>query len=1156
MSITIWTGASGTGKTSAMFDEIIEANQDNPLGSNIYIITPTQNTLTYEGRISKTKDGQVSGSMRTGVYSFQRLMWHIYNEIGQPDKSVLSQAGHVMFIHNLMNEIKDDLNYYQTSQGYIKFSEKVLEQIIEFRAYNIEAEDLLDLEFSKGRTTEKYKDLSMIYSRWMKEINKYKVEDLNQIQQFINDLNDTNKVGSLKDAVIYIDGFHNFTESEFMLIHALEKRVKQVNLLLTHEKRDSEAGRMDIELFRKTEAVINRLQEIFGENYLDFRYFNHEFLRSKKEGISQLEGYLTNGQKITNYDGVTIIEAMNPQEEIVEVARNIEYLVREKGARYSDIGILYRDQAYENQFKSVFKEFDIAYHLDSEHLMHKHPFTGLIIALFDCYRHKFQSSAFLNLLKTGYLNTEENDAQSLLYLENLIVERGLTGRELFVDERFTREYRLDEDGEIKEIDNSEALEEMILYKNDKLRQLDTLFKELDEAKTVREFSLSLYQFIKDGEIDKKVQKEIEDLSDRNIQLANETEQAYNLFIRLLDDSYTVFKDREVDFELFYETFYEGLKTAKFNSRPAAIDQVIIGLLDLAKVENKKYIFMVGMNYNVMPAESRNTAIVTDDEKDVLEERGIILSPSARTLARDERFVFYIGATKATDHLFISWAKTLHNKEETKISPFVFELLPKDSTQVLNYSYHKVNQYQVQNILALISSMPSMEALEHQQLRALMSYNLEDLEDLTKVPQYRAALSVYQILKEKAPQTIFKRLRRNLSYDNRARKISSTSAEALYGEEMKASVSRFQSYFSCHFQHFANYGMKLNVRKDFSVKPLEIGNLYHNALEQIVHILDKTLDHDDAVILEAIQKSVDNVLRTISYGIFERSEYYLSLKEKVIVALSSTLMFMKDLEKLGNYKISLVEASFGKDSDDLGKLVLHSPNGKKIYLRGKIDRVDSFKHDGQVFVNIVDYKSSGKDLRKQDVLNGIELQIMTYMYILMERASEKLGGEILPNSMLFYHVNSPRVEADNEEDVIKERRKEHRPKGLFVLEEETLQGNVGLENMIDEDQLSTFLPLKEKKDGTLDKNSARRVMTPSMFKHYLSYVMKQFETATDDIYQGNTLANPMETSNGLPCRFCDFKAACHIDKLINEKDYRVNEWSLEDIEAFESEVNDG
>src|SRR5699024_553957 len=141
-------------------------------------------------------------------------------------------------------------------------------------------------------------------------------------------------------------------------------------------------------------------------------------------------------------------------------------------------------------------------------------------------------------------------------------------------------------------------------------QLDTLFKELDEAKTVREFSLSLYQFIKDGEIDKKVQKEIEDLSDKNIQLANETEQAYNLFIRLLDDSYTVFKDREVNFELFYETFYEGLKTAKFNSRPAAIDQVIIGLLDLATLQNKTYNFMVGIDYNVMRASASNKSNVT------------------------------------------------------------------------------------------------------------------------------------------------------------------------------------------------------------------------------------------------------------------------------------------------------------------------------------------------------------------------------------------------------------------------------------------------------------------------------------------------------------------------------------------------------------------
>src|SRR5699024_4666854 len=118
MGITIWTGKSGTGKTSQMFKEIEALTKDSPLGSNIYIITPTQNTLSYEQLITQPKDGLAGGSMRTSVFSFTRLMWHVYNELGQPEKESLSEAGHVMFMHKLMDDMKDVLNYYHTSQGY------------------------------------------------------------------------------------------------------------------------------------------------------------------------------------------------------------------------------------------------------------------------------------------------------------------------------------------------------------------------------------------------------------------------------------------------------------------------------------------------------------------------------------------------------------------------------------------------------------------------------------------------------------------------------------------------------------------------------------------------------------------------------------------------------------------------------------------------------------------------------------------------------------------------------------------------------------------------------------------------------------------------------------------------------------------------------
>ncbi|HJG32956.1 MAG TPA: PD-(D/E)XK nuclease family protein [Jeotgalicoccus aerolatus] len=1159
MGITIWTGTSGTGKTSQMFNEIEALTKDSPLGSNIYIITPTQNTLSYEQLITQPKDGLAGGSMRTSVFSFTRLMWHVYNELGQPEKESLSEAGHVMFMHKLMDDMKDVLNYYHTSQGYIKFSEKVLEQITEFRAYSVAPGQLNDMTFDKGRTTEKYEDLNKIYTMWNEQISKYNIEDLNMIPHFIDKINQTGNVRTLNDAVIYIDGFHNFTESEFDLIYALEKKVSQINLLLTHSKSDStEQAERDLQLFRKTEAVITRIQEIFGEDYAEFRHFDDEFMRSKRPGLTQLESYIKTGKKMSNYDGITITESPSVQEEVTEVARNIETLVRDKGAAYSDIGILYRDSAYEEYIKTIFKRFNISFHMDSEHFMHSNPFTSLIIAVLECYKNRFQSAAFLNVLKTGYLNNEMDD-KLLAHLENIIIERGLTGHELFDDERFAIEYRLDAEGMIERIDNTEALSEMIAYKNKKLQQLQSLFNDLKTGENVRDYVSAIYNFIVNNGILNKLETEISELEETNMRLRNETEQAYNLFIRLLDDSYTVFKDERVDFSLFYETFMDGLKSAAFNTRPATIDQVIIGLLDLAKVENKKYVFIIGMNYNVMPQESRSNTIVTDEEKLVLKNRGITLSPSARTLAQDERFVFYLGVTRPTDELYISWSKTLHNKETTKLSPFVSEFLPEDPERVLNYTYRKTAHYDVENSIRLISSVRSMEALEHYKIRQLMSADKKYLADLSRVPQYKHFISVYNLLKKDSRQAVMKRMIRNLTYKNRAEKINKETAEILYGEEMKASVSRFQSYFNCHFQHFSNYGLKLNVRQDYTVRPLEIGNLYHNALEKVASDLNMTLQHDDEVIMSSVKEAVQTVLQTISYGIFERSEYYLSLKEKAVQAITTTLLFMKDIEKLGNYKMQMIEAVFGKASDQLGELTLTSPNGKKIILRGKIDRVDTYNADGKVYVNIIDYKSSARDLRKPDVLNGVELQIITYMYVLMNKAEKILGGKVMPNAMLFYHVNEPKVKAETEEEAFKERRSALKPKGLFVGDDNASQidGNSGLMKLIsDSENINDYYPLKEKKDGTFDSYSQKRVMSSTMFEHYSNYVMNKFKTATDEIYDGNTLANPIDTNGGLPCRFCDFKAACHIDKLINAGDYRTNRISDDDIEAFESEVHDG
>lgn len=395
MGINIWTGISGTGKTQRMFDEINAITSEAPLGSSIYIITPTQNTLRYENIITNpTGENPSVGSLRTAVFSFSRLMWHVFNETGHSTRDALSESGHIMLLHKMMNEMKSEFEFYRDSAQYIKFSGKVLDMLSEFRAYRVSPDDFGRIETPSGRIRDKMHDLEIIYRNWEKRITELQIEDINLADQFINLLYSDTPIRSLEDAVIYIDGFHNFTESEFALIQALETRVREINLLLTHQGTNKQ-------LFRKTDSVIERLRYHMGDHRLSFEHFGEDFRRSSRNGLIQVERYFDRNESIYDYDGVIFTEAPNVLEEVNDVAREIESLVFDGKAQYTDIGVLYRDANYEPVLQSVFRRYGISYHIDQKVPMHSHPFIQFIMSLLECYMRNYEFGAFMNVLKDG-----------------------------------------------------------------------------------------------------------------------------------------------------------------------------------------------------------------------------------------------------------------------------------------------------------------------------------------------------------------------------------------------------------------------------------------------------------------------------------------------------------------------------------------------------------------------------------------------------------------------------------------------------------------------------------------------------------------------------------------------------------------------------------
>ena len=65
------------------------------------------------------------------------------------------------------------------------------------------------------------------------------------------------------------------------------------------------------------------------------------------------------------------------------------------------------------------------------------------------------------------------------------------------------------------------------------------------------------------------------------------------------------------------------------------------------------------------------------------------------------------------------------------------------------------------------------------------------------------------------------------------------AKALYGNELKNSVTRLEQYAACACANFLTYGLRLQERELFEFRMADMGNIYHQALENYSRYLKES-----------------------------------------------------------------------------------------------------------------------------------------------------------------------------------------------------------------------------------------------------------------------------------------------------------------------------
>src|SRR5699024_2536979 len=157
---------------------------------------------------------------------------------------------------------------------------------------------------------------------------------------------------------------------------------------------------------------------------------------------------------------IKITESPNIIDEVTNDAREIERLTADGDVNYNDIGILYRDQGYIQHIHSIFRHFDIYYHVDCKVPMYSDPFIRLNVAVLECYMRKFYFTALMDVLKTEYL-TDDTERDFIFQFENFALERGLTRSALFKDELFTVRKIRSAEGQIIEKDVTEEVRDLL-----------------------------------------------------------------------------------------------------------------------------------------------------------------------------------------------------------------------------------------------------------------------------------------------------------------------------------------------------------------------------------------------------------------------------------------------------------------------------------------------------------------------------------------------------------------------------------------------------------------------------------------------------------------------------------------------------------------------
>ena len=757
--------------------------------------------------------------------------------------------------------------------------------------------------------------------------------------------------------------------------------------------------------------------------------------------------------------------------------------------------------------RSIFSKYETPVFIDEKKDLTQNVLVRYLLAILNIFSKNWTYEAVFEYIKTGFLPVEDMDIH---LFENYSLRWGMRGKKWY-DEEWNFYDETDEEKE-----KILHIKELIIPK------LLSLKSNFTGKKTVKQITEVLYSFLIDEEIPKKLEEKIQELNEiGQLERAKEYETSWKIVMDLLNEMVLVLGDKEFSFEKYAEVLKMGLGSSGLGKIPGTQDQVIVGDVDRSRSHKVKAVFIIGLNDGVFPTVNKDEGFFSDSDREKLKQDGAELAKGTLEKLYDENFNIYKAFSTAEEKIYLSYVSS--NLEGNALRPsMLINRIKKIFPTLIEQS----------DVIQKHSDIYTMETAFEELLTKLR--NRIDEGNFGEKPEDGFLwVEVYEYyMKDEKWRVRLENSLRALQYTNQPEKVTPDNIQKLYGNTLSTSVSELERYQSCPFSYYLQYGLKLSDKSEFKIEMVDTGTFMHNIIDEFFEVIENRGIKVKEIMDEEIDKIVDEIvseaLQLKKNYIFTSIPKYRVLANRLIRVVKKSMKYIVDSLKYSDFEVLGHEMEF-KQGKEYPPIQFTLDDGRKVELTGKIDRIDVAKAEDGNYIRIIDYKSSVKDINLNEVVAGLQLQLLTYLDAVCE------NDKFLPAGVLYFNLIDPIIKADSyveNEKLEEEIRKQFKMKGLVLADVNIIKK---MDNKL-ESGYSNIIPASIDKEGNVNARSS--AVTREQFESLQKYIKNTIKKISKEIFSGNIEVKPYYKANGgkTPCEYCKYKTICNFNNGICKSEY--------------------